>query len=302
MKKLPPNSLPPPAAARSGRPMKATDRERKRLKDFVQRFPFKTAREVKNECPGWDSKSVRYIQYTLQKLLGLPSRSAAKKPLLTAAMKKKRLSFAKKNLHWTEKEWQGVMFSDESTFRIINSRSTKVRRPSTVSRYKQRYTITTVKHSPSVMVWGCFSGQKGRGGLYFLPKNCTMNGERYKEVLDDHLIPFMRLHKSKYFLQDGAPCHKSKKVMDHLKEFKKEFGILDWPGNSPDLNPIENCWSHMKRKLKDNGNITSLPKLIEAIKLMWVTDMPLNYFQKLSSSMPKRLKEVILQKGEMTKY
>jgi hypothetical protein len=75
--------------------MKATDRERKRLKDLVQRFPFKTAREVKNECPGWDSKSVRYIQYTLQKLLGLLSRSATKKPLLTAAMKKKRLLFAK---------------------------------------------------------------------------------------------------------------------------------------------------------------------------------------------------------------
>ncbi len=48
MKKLPPNSLLPPAAARSGRPIKATDRERKRLKNFVQRFPFKTARDVKN--------------------------------------------------------------------------------------------------------------------------------------------------------------------------------------------------------------------------------------------------------------
>jgi hypothetical protein len=66
MKKLPPNSLPPPATARSRRPMKATDREMKRLKDFVQRFPFKMAREVKNNCPGWDSKSVRYIQYTLR--------------------------------------------------------------------------------------------------------------------------------------------------------------------------------------------------------------------------------------------
>jgi hypothetical protein len=178
--------------------------------------------------------------------------------LQSAAMKKKRLSFARKYLHWTEKDWQGVMFSDESTFRIINSRSTKVQRPSTVSCYKQRYTVTTVKHSPSVMVWGCFSGQKGRGGLYFLPKNCTKNGERYKEVLDDHLIPFMRLHKSNYFLQGGAPCHQSKKVMDHLKEFKKEFGILDW-GGSPDLNPIENCWTHMKRKLKDDGNITRSP-------------------------------------------
>jgi hypothetical protein len=86
------------------------------------------------------------------------------------------------------------MFSDESTFRIINSRSTEAQRPSKVSRYKQRYTVATVKPSLCVMVWGCFSGQKGKGGLYFLPKNCTMNEERYKEVLDDHLIPFMRLH------------------------------------------------------------------------------------------------------------
>jgi hypothetical protein len=157
---------------------------------------------VKNECPGWDSKSVHYIQYNLQKLLGLPSRSAAKKPLLTAAMKKKRLSIAKKYLHWTEKDWQGVMFYYESTFRIINFRSKKVRRPSTASRYTQRYTVTTVKYSRFVMVWGCFSGQKRRGGLYFLPKNCTMNRERNKEVLEDHLIPFMRIHKSKYFLQE----------------------------------------------------------------------------------------------------
>ncbi len=41
MKKLPPNSLPPTAAARSGHPIKATDRERKRLKDFVQMFSLK---------------------------------------------------------------------------------------------------------------------------------------------------------------------------------------------------------------------------------------------------------------------
>jgi hypothetical protein len=32
-------------------------------------------------------------------------------------MKSKRLAFAKKYKHWTEKEWSKVMFSDESTFR-----------------------------------------------------------------------------------------------------------------------------------------------------------------------------------------
>ncbi len=28
---------------------------------------------------------------------------------------------------------------------------------------------------------------------------------------------------------------------------------MDWPGNPPDLNPIENCWSFMKAKLKEDG-------------------------------------------------
>jgi hypothetical protein len=57
------------------------------------------------------------------------------------------------------------------------------------------------------MVWGCFSGKRGRGGLYFLPKNYTMNGETYKKVLADHLLPFIRIHRTMVFLQDGAPCH-----------------------------------------------------------------------------------------------
>jgi hypothetical protein len=205
-----------------------------------------------------------YTKYALHKLL---SQSATKKPLLTVSMKKKRLSIVKKYLHWTKQDWQGVFFLDESTFGFINSRSTKVRRLSNMSLYKQLYTVSTIKHSPSIMLWGCFSSQKGWGDLYFLPKNCTMNRERYKEVLGDHLIPFMRLHKSKFFLQDRAPYHKSKKVMVHLKEFKKEFGILDWPSKIPDLNSIEKYWSHMKRKLKNDSNITSLAKLIKTIKL-----------------------------------
>jgi hypothetical protein len=182
----------------------------------VLRNPFKTARELKNEVVGWGDQKVRFIQKTLQKRLNLPSRSAAQKPLLTIAMKKKRLAFAKKYQSWTEKDWMGVMFSDESTFRLINPRAAKVRRPSTVSRYKQRFTVSTVKHPPSVMVWGCFSGRKGKGSLYFLPKGSTMNGDKYKWVIEKKLVPCMRHHGTKFFLQDVAPCHKCNKVMDML--------------------------------------------------------------------------------------
>jgi hypothetical protein len=63
------------------------------------------------------------------------------------------------------------MFSDESTYRIVNSRGAKVRRPKTVSWYKHQYTIPKVKQSASVMVWACFGGSQEMGGLFFLPIN-----------------------------------------------------------------------------------------------------------------------------------
>jgi transposase len=291
IKTLPPTDLPPPPMKRSGRKKLSDDRLEKRLRQYVMQFPFKTAKELKNEVPGWENMTVRYIQKTLQKRLGLPARNAAKKPLLTQRMKMKRLAFAKKHLNWSKQQWMNVMFSDESTFRLVNSRTVTVRRPKTISRYKSRFTVPTVKHSVGVMVWGCYSGKVGRGGLYFLPRNVTMNGERYKKVLAEHLVPFMELHQVKTFMQDGAPCHTSKLVMDSLK--KQKLNVLEWPGNSPDLNPIENCWSFMKKKLKEGHTITSLPKLIAAIKRMWVRDIPKEYFQKLSASMPRRLQMVI---------
>jgi hypothetical protein len=302
LKKMPKNPPPTPTTKRKGRISKITIRMKDRLRTFASRHPFKSARELKNEVMGWGNISVRRIQFILQKELKMPSRVAAKKPLLTDLMIKKRLRFCKKYRNWKEHDWRNVMYSDESTFRLLNPRGAKVRRPSNISRYKQRFTVPTVKHSPSVMVWGCFSGKLGRGGLYFLPPNTTMNGVRYKMVLENHLLPFMELHKTKWFLQDGAPCHKSKVVMGRLKEMENKFKVMDWPGNSPDLNPIENCWAYMKRKLKRDSTITSLPKLITAIKMMWVRDMPLAYFEKLADSMPRRIKEVLSQKGQMTKY
>ena len=211
--------------------------------------------------------SVRTIQRRLQLDCGLPSRQPAKKPLLTQKMKDKRVKFAQDHLN---------MFSDESTFRTVRGvGNQKVRRPPG-DRFVDRYTVKTVKHSASVMVWGCFSSV-GRGGLFFLPAKTTMNGPRYVDVLREHLFLFMDRHHSTHFLQDGAPCHRSKLTTAFLKD-NADFAIMDWPGNSLDLNPIENVWNWIKNKLqeKDTG---SVPKLIAAIKEVWCMDMTTEYLQ-----------------------
>jgi transposase len=76
-------------------------------------------------------------------------------------------------------------------------------------------------------------------------------------MLKDKLLFWMRPHHATHFLQDGAPCHTSKKVMAYIKQ--QSFAVMDWPGNSPDLNLIENLWGIMKSKLKKKGNILPPP-------------------------------------------
>ena len=149
------------------------------------------------------------------------------------------------------------------------------------------------------MVWGSFSGTGGHTGLFFLLKNVTRRADNYIKVLDDHMLPFYEIHGCENFWQDNAPCHKAKKVMKWLSDHNVE--LIEWPGNSPDLNPIENCWNFTKNRLS-TCNTSSVPRLSHEILKMWTTEMELDYFRNLSDSMPKRLQMVIKCKGQMTKY
>jgi hypothetical protein len=108
---------------RCGRPRLTDYRKDDRLRRHLLRNPFKTAKELKREVIGWNNFSVRTTQLVCQKRLELPSRCAAKKPLLTAQMVKKTIAFCKKHKNWTEDQWEDVMFTDESTFRLINLRA-----------------------------------------------------------------------------------------------------------------------------------------------------------------------------------
>ena len=78
-----------------------------------------------------------------------------------------------------------------------------------------------------------------------------MNSDVYKQVLETKLL---RTVEEQFggdgnwiFQQDSTPSDTSKK----MKEFFTEYNmtVLDWPGNSPDLNPIENLWYVMAKKV-----------------------------------------------------
>ena len=90
-----------------------------------------------------------------------------------------------------------------------------------------------------------------------------MNIDFYLQVLEDNMLDFYNIHGSELFMHDSAPCHKARKVTRYLKQ--KQMNILEWPGNSPDLNPIENCWHKMKKTMSKKKT-TNLGTLKEELK------------------------------------
>lgn len=269
------------------------------IKRQLSNEPTLTARKLKERNPQLLSAvSVRSVSRYVRKKLNLPSRRAARKPLLKPKQKLKRIAYARKYSAWPIDNIRSILWSDESTFTVTDTPTGRVRRPRNSDRYDERYTVKTLKHPPSVMVWGAFS-YYGVSKLYFLEKGETMNSNTYLNLLINNLPECFVDCNAEVFMQDGASCHTSKVVMDWLKEYGVDV-IEDWPGNSPDLNPIENLWYIVKKNLRELDT-SSLPKLKVAIEEVW-NNLSTDILHKLVNSVPNRLKEVIRRKGNITKY
>jgi transposase len=77
--------------------------------------------------------------------------------------------------------------------------------------------------------------------------------------------------------------------------------LLGCPGNSPDLNPIENCWHVMSNKIAGRKPANDRT-LQEVIICVWCHELWSEYIKKLINLMPDRCKAVIKARGGPTKY
>lgn len=82
----------------------------------------------------------------------------------------------------------------------------------------------------------------------------------------------------------------------------KRINILPWLSRSPDLNPVENLWGMLARRVYSNGRqYSSINQLKSAILCCWET-IKAEELVKLVNSMPNRMNEIIKNLGGTINY
>ncbi|GBM57003.1 Transposable element Tc3 transposase [Araneus ventricosus] len=151
------------------------------------------------------------------------------------------------------------------------------------------------------MVWAAF-GFNGQVGLAFLDDR--QNSPKYIETLENHLVPFEENigGGNLEYQHDNAPIHTSNAKKNYLNS--KNVTVLEWPpmSMSSELNPIENVWCIMSRKVyKNGGQFYSVNAFKTAIESAWYNLEP-EILQFLIMSLEKRVYDVILNNGMTLNY
>ena len=238
---------------------------------------------------------------------------AKSRPRLKPEHVAKRLRWATVHKDWTVEDFKRVIWSDECSV----DKSKDPRQQWVFREPGEKWLADCIHRKEkdkriSLMVWGCFWGQR-RGPLVCITQN--INKTRYVRLLRRYLFPVINQMISLgiqlediLFQQDNASVHKAYSVMDW---FQRNFiEVEEHPPYSPDLNPIEDAWVELKKRLHQQyPRIGDTPGGKEAVKrrlahvlpLVWET-IPEEFFEKLWRSMPDRVAAVLEAREDHTKY
>lgn len=164
--------------------------------------------------------------------------------------------------HYDPNIFSKILWTDESSFSTsgcFNRRNTHHWSSENPHCYKE------IQHQgrQSIQVWCGILNNKIIGPIFF---NGTLNGARYLMFLQENIAQFLddiplRQLGNIIWQQDGAPCHNTNQVQQHLNNNYREWigrhGTILWPPRSPDLTPLDTfLWGYLKNKVYQENYLT----------------------------------------------
>jgi transposase len=210
----------------------------------------------------------------------------------------RRLEFARGHQDWTDDQWARVLFGDETYICLGAQGRVWVQRPEDAA-YLSEYMVQGQSNfAPKIGIWACFSSQ-GVGALRIFDDN--MDTRLYTDTMWQFMKPCaLRFWPSGawFYLQDNASYHKSHRSLQWFH--RNGVSLVELPPHSPDINPIENLWDDLKRRIE-----LRFPRDIAELKEI-VTDEWSKANQMLCSnlvdSMHTRMIAVVTAEGHKTRY
>jgi len=231
--------------------------------------------------------SVWTVRRQLERL-GYTSTLPRGTPMLTQQHKNARVQWAIKHKN---DDWSRIIFIDETCYQLFRN---------TIRRWSLNPSAEVKripKNRQKIMVWGGIS-IKGLIGCHSFRN--IMDGPYFVRILQDHLIPNAKNQFGRRWrLQmDNDPKRRSRVAQDFLSRETPE--VIDWSSNSLDINPVENLWAIIERRIEKRkpGNIEELNNFLHE---EW-NNIDINLLSHLVNSMKTRCLALIESKGERINY
>lgn len=210
------------------------------------------------------------------------------------------------HLGWSLEDWSRVVWTDESPFEIRSNSRFRcwIARGEVVP---AECVKSTVKHEKKINVWGCFAAH-APGAIHRI--HGIMDKHVFLDIMKNVALPSCETlfpadedgDHDYMFQQDNDPKHTAIIVKEWMAE---NINCMNdehswWPAQSPDLNPIENLWAIVERKVQSR-TCNSEEELFIVLEEAWKNLEP-ELLTSLVNSMPRRCAAVIASKGRPLKY
>jgi len=247
-------------ACRAGRPTKITDTKRQVVLNIIDAEPHLALRDITLKA------NVGLGKDTINKIFGeadFKLKIPRKKPYWRKGQKDKRKVFARMRRKWT-RAWKWGVFVDEATIEYDSKRvGRKVRLRAGKEREEKSLKPSFTSGRTNIAVYAAM--MRGRRTELIVVRKRTeeertskknrlgLNAHQYAtEIHQLYIILFIEginiASETIYMAADNASWH----CGEENKNLQKKCGNqrLAWPPNSPDLNPIENAWTMLKKALR----------------------------------------------------